>query len=400
VFGVAHQSSALQASLACGLVRFRIWVDQESFSNFLWAGVVMKDASRIVFPARSEFTSQLKSQVDQYLQGKGIDGVGGAELYLKTALGYGLVACCYFALMFYIQTLLGAVFATVGLALGYALIAFNVMHDAAHGSYSRRSWLNKVMAASMDFMGGSSILWRQKHNQMHHTYTNIAGRDDDIDIGVLMRLSPNQRRYPWHRFQHIYAPFLYSLLTLFIMFYSDFMQMITGKIGQVKLQNIGKKQKLYFVAAKCACLFYTLVLPSFLHPFLHVLAVFLGVHLIFGLVLSVVFQMAHTVEGVDFPAPNAQGEMPDEWSIHQLRTTSDFAPGSRFWAFAVGGLNFQVEHHLFHRISHVHYPEIRKILTKVCEDYQVPYHHHPSFWGALKAHFSFLKKMGQQHSPA
>lgn len=379
---------------------FDIWLDQEIVFKFLWAVVVMKEASRIVFPARGEFTSSLKAKVDQYFQENGIEGVGGRELYLKTVLGYGLVVFCYCALLFYIQSFLGAALCTLGLALGYAIIAFNVMHDAAHGSYSRSPWVNKVLAASMDFLGGSSILWRQKHNQMHHTYTNIAGKDDDIEIGLLMRLSPDQRRYPWHRFQHIYAPFLYSLLTLFIMFYSDFLQMITGKIGQVKLQKVGKKQKLYFVAAKCACLFYTLVLPSFFHPFLHVLTVFVAVHLMFGLMLSVVFQMAHTVEGVDFPSPNSQGEMPDEWTIHQLKTTSDFAPSSRFWSFAVGGLNFQVEHHLFHRVSHVHYFEIRKILKQMCEDHQVPYHYYPSFWGALKAHFRFLKRMGQANAAA
>jgi linoleoyl-CoA desaturase len=240
------------------------------------------------------------------------------------------------------------------------------------------------------------LLWRQKHNQLHHTYTNIDGKDDDIALGSLMRLSPNQAWKPWHRLQHWYAPFLYSLLSLYLAVYSDWQKFLSGRIGDTPLQQRSTYDWVYFIGTKLAYVGYALVVPMLLHPAWLVIVVFLGIHAVFGLTLSLVFQLAHTVEGPAFPLPEATtGRMSEDWATHQVHTTADFAPRSWLTTFYMGGLNFQVEHHLFHHVNHVHYPAISQIVRETCGEYSVPYHCFPSVREAVASHFKFLRRMGQ-----
>ena len=246
----------------------------------------------------------------------------------------------------------------------------------------------------MDFLGSSSMLWKQKHNNLHHTYTNVAGKDDDLDVGGMIRLSPEQERKSWHRFQHLYAPVLYGFLSLYLLFYSDFQKIITRKIGDAPLQGCGKKEVLFFVLTKSLYFTVMLIIPSFFHSFWAIAGLFLLGHLIFGATLSIVFQLAHTVVEAEFPAPAENGHMPYTWVEHQIKTTANFAPNNAFVTFYCGGLNYQVEHHLFHRISHVHYPKLSHIVKSTCEEFGHPYHVSPSFWHALKSHFTFLKRLG------
>lgn len=351
----------------------------------------------ITFPPRSEFFNTLKARVDAYFEEHHIRPTGNWKLYSKTLLGYGFIVGGYCALVWGVASLWTAILAGFILAQGYILVAFNVMHDGAHGSYSSRRWVNWIAGATMDVIGSSQMLWKQKHNQLHHTYANIDGKDDDIAIGALMRLSPNQRWYPWHRLQAIYAPILYSMLTMYLGFFSDFQKVITNRIGNTKLQPRANWEMPWFVLHKLAYFGYTLVLPSFFHPFWQVLLAFVGVHLIFGLILSLVFQLAHTVEGAQFPLPaEGSNRMPEEWAVHQLHTTADFAPKNRFATFYMGGLNFQIEHHLFHKISHVHYPAIAAIVRKTCDEFAVRYLCFPSVRAALAAHFRLLHQLGRR----
>lgn len=349
---------------------------------------------KLNFPKRIDFDNILRNRVNEYLKEHNIKETGTKVMQFKGLICFVLALIFYISLVFFTESILSAFILTFLLIQAQILLAFNVMHDAGHGSFSTKKWLNELGALSLEFMGASSALWKQKHNSLHHTYTNIDGKDDDLDIGSLMRLSPAQERKPWHRYQHIYAPFLYGFLSLFILFYTDFKKMISKKIGTTPLRPIKKYETLIFWGSKILYVSYALILPMFFHNPLVVIGYFLFAHFVFGLTLSIVFQLAHTVKETDFPEPNEHGELPYSWVEHQLHTTSDFAPRNWFVTFYCGGLNYQVEHHLFHKISHVHYPRISKIVQETCKEFNKPYNVSPSFWYALKSHFGFLKMMG------
>lgn len=353
-------------------------------------------SSRITFSARGPFFETLKSRVDAYFQQTGQRHTGNRLLHFKTVFSYALAGFSYAVLVWGAEQLWTALLAGFCLGQGLVLIAFNVMHDGAHGSYSRKRWVNWLMGSSMEVLGGSQSMWQQKHNVLHHTYTNVDGKDDDIALGSLMRLSPSTPWRPWHRLQHWYAVVLYSLLTLFWLLFSDWHKMIRGKIGDTPLPKRAWWEWPYFVVTKLLYVGYTLVLPAMYHPVSDVLLAFVGVHLLFGLTLSVVFQLAHTVEGAAFPLPGGDGKMADEWAVHQLKTTANFACDNRLVTFYMGGLNFQVEHHLFRKTSHVHYPALSRIVAEACREHGMPYQSFRSVWSAMRAHFRFLKQMGRQ----
>jgi len=351
--------------------------------------------NKINFPGRIEFDNILRNRVQAYLKDNNIKETGTKLLQFKGLFCFLASIAIYIPLVFYTENILVGLILTFLLIQTQILLAFNVMHDAGHGSFSSKKWLNELGAYSMEFLGASNALWKQKHNSLHHTYTNIDGKDDDLDIGSLMRLSPEQELKPWHRFQHYYAPFLYGFLSLYMLFYSDFKKMVTKKIGETPLRDYSKKDLSVFLLCKAAYITYALVLPMFFHNPLVVIGYFLFAHFIFGLTLSIVFQLAHTVKETSFPTANEKGQMPYSWAEHQLHTTSNFAPNNPLVTFYCGGLNYQVEHHLFHKISHAHYPKISKIIQETCKEYNKPYNVTPSFWSALKSHFGFLKMMGK-----
>ena len=140
-----------------------------------------------------------------------------------------------------------------------------------------------------------------------------------------------------------------------------------------------------------------LILPMFFHPILHVLIFFLVVHLVLGFTMTTVFQLAHIVEDNSFPRPDgATGEVDNEWAIHQVETTANFAPKNRWAAWYLGGLNFQIEHHLFPQICHIHYPAISGIVRETCREFEVAYVSYPTFSQAVKAHFRALKHLGSE----
>lgn len=350
-------------------------------------------AERIHFAPGRAFLTTLKTRVEAHFNATGQAQTGNFYLYAKAAFSLSLYLGGYITLLTGPHPLWMVIIAAFITVQGAVLLAFNVMHDGAHGSFSRSRHLNWIMGAAMDLLGSSNMLWRQKHNMLHHTYTNISGKDDDIDIGALMRFAPSQTWKPWHRLQHWYAPILYSLLTMYLMVYSDFQRIFSGKIGTTPMQKLAPWELFYFYVTRVAYVILTLVVPLFFFPAWQVFSVFVGCQLLFGLTISLIFQLAHTVEGTAFPVPQ-HGHLEDEWAVHQVRTTANFAPNNLFITFYAGGLNFQIEHHLFHKISHVHYPAISHIVRETCAEFNVPYLSFPSVGAAISAHFRFLKRMG------
>ncbi len=353
----------------------------------------------IRFPARVGFHARVKQRVYQYFADNRMPTTGDWRMFLKTGIILIWFLVSYMLYVFCATSLLMSLLTVVALAQGFILISLNMMHDGGHKSYSRQKTLNWVMGFTLDLMGGSHILWRQKHNILHHTYTNIHEFDSDLSTAGLFRFSPDQRWQAWHRWQHLYAWPVYSLLTLSWVTFGDFRKFFSGHIGPHPLHRQTGVEACLFFVTKIFYLCYMLVLPAFFHPVLHVLIAFVAMHVLFGFTLSLVFQLAHIVEGTAFPTPEARtGMMAHEWAVHEVETTANFAPTNALARWYLGGLNFQVEHHLFSHICHMHYPAISTIVRQTCDEFAIPYVCYPTVRSAIAGHYRFLKTLGSKSS--
>ena len=345
---------------------------------------------------KGDFHSTLKNRVNQYFADKHRPMTGNFSLLFKAALlcvGYVLI---YIHLLFFTPTVWIAIPECVLFGFLTAAIGFNVMHDGAHGSFSKHKVLNKMAGFSLNFLGASAIMWNMKHNIIHHTYTNIDGVDDDIEAQPWLRFATTQKKMKMHKFQHYYFWFLYTLLHLIWIFMTDYQKYFKRKIGPVAIRKMTIKEHISFWTAKVLYAFAFVALPIYLLGFKTWIIGFLIITMITGLVISIVFQLAHTVEHTEFPLPNVMtNKIENEWAIHQINTTANFATGNKVISWLVGGLNFQIEHHLFPRISHVHYPAISKIIKSTCAEYGITYIEYPKMTSAIYSHVMYLKRIGQ-----
>jgi linoleoyl-CoA desaturase len=275
-----------------------------------------------------------------------------------------------------------------------AAIGFNVMHDGSHGSFSTNKWLNKIAASSISLLGANRFMWKMKHVMIHHTFTNVDGVDDDIEVGGLMRMAPTQKKYGIHKFQHVYFWALYMLLYVFWIFFTDYKKYFTQKIGSVPLKKMELKDHIEFWVVKLYHAAVFVVLPIALLGWVKWLVGFMVMTMFAGFVLSIVFQLAHTVEHTDFPVVDDENRLPDEFAAHQIKTTANFATKNKLISWLVGGLNFQIEHHLFPNICHVHYDKIAKIVKQTTAEFNLPYISQKTWYGALREHTIMLKNLG------
>jgi linoleoyl-CoA desaturase len=274
------------------------------------------------------------------------------------------------------------------------LVGFGVMHDAGHGAFSDRRWVNRLFARGLDLIGGNQTLWRTKHGVLHHTYTNLEGLDDDLEGGAHLRMHPDQPRRGWHRFQALYAFPLYSLLALHWVL-SDFTEYFGGRIGARRVARPTLGDAVVFLAFKAFWVTLAFVVPLSRHPVEHVLPLFFFVILTVGFCLALVFQLAHVVDAVELPSADRLRCADEEWIVHQLRTTADFGTGSRLLTWYTGGLNHQVIHHLFPKIAHVRYPLVRDVVEGFCREKGLPYHRYPSLLAAVRGHLRRLHSLGR-----
>lgn len=352
-------------------------------------------ASRLGFSGDNRFQRELRRRVEADFRRRDCAQRDSARMYLKTAVILVTFVVGYVALVGFATRWWQALPLAVLLGVTMAGIGFNVMHDGGHQAYSEHRWINRLMAFTLDLVGGSSYIWQWKHARYHHTYVNIAHHDSDIDLGVLGRLSPDQPRRPWHRWQHFYLWPLYAVTAIRWHLYGDFRDMLTGRIGDRPFERPRGRDLALFVLGKL--LFFTLAfaLPLALHPVGTVLLFYTLVSAVAGFLLAIVFQLAHVVEEAEFPSPAQDGDrMSTPWAIHQLQTTVDFARDNRVLSWLIGGLNFQVEHHLFVRISHVHYRDVARVVEATCAEFGVPYHAHRTFGAGLASHYRWLRRLG------
>jgi linoleoyl-CoA desaturase len=362
------------------------------------------DIVRFASRGKHSFIEILTIKVKAYFTTHRISPYANAGMWLKTII----MLLLYFVPYLLIVTGMGATNRWVFMGLWFVMswgmsgIGTAVMHDANHGAYSPKRKVNQFISHILEVIGGYTVTWKIQHNMLHHIYTNIAGLDEDIDSMILLRLSPRQKRYRFHRYQYLYAWFLYMMLTLFWMTIKDYLQVIRYKQHDLLIkQKVSLKQALLQITVfKLGYYAYILALPILFsgQPWYWVLAGFLLMHFWAGLFLSCVFQPSHVMEESAFSLPvNIDGirYMEDSWAVHELANTTDFAPGNRFLSWFIGGLNYQIEHHLFTGVCHVHYKRIAPIVRATASEFGLPYHVQPTFLRALLAHARMLKILGK-----
>jgi linoleoyl-CoA desaturase len=351
------------------------------------------------------FYETVIANVDSYFLQNKISPYANNEMWVKTIC----MLLLYFVPYLFMVTGFGSIspWLFFGLwflmGLGMVGIGTSVMHDAQHGAYSPNEKVNKAIGFILEIIGGYAVTWRIQHNYLHHTYTNVAGLDEDIDGIKLLRFSPRQPRYWFHKYQHIYVWPFYMIMTLFWMTAKDYLQVVRYKQHDLLVkQHVSLGQAIFRITLfKIFYYSYIMVLPILFSgmPWYYVLFGFLLMHFTAGLFLACIFQPAHIMETSGFAAPvnvKDKAMMEDSWAIHEVANTTDFAPDNKFLNWFIGGLNYQIEHHLFTGICHVHYSKLAPIVKLTSQEFGIPYHVQPTFFKALRDHVRMMKKLGRE----
>lgn len=350
---------------------------------------------RLAFSGNNDFQRSLRVRVDAWFAETGRRKQDLVEFYFKAGSILAAFAVSYVLLVFFATNGWQAVPLAIVLALATVGIGFNIMHDGGHGAISKRRGINRLLAHSLDIVGGSSYLWRWKHGVLHHNYANITDHDMDVALGPLARFTPHQPHYAHQRWQHWYVWALYCLMSIKWQLVDDFRTLATGKIGRHRIPRPRGKDLFWLVSCKLAFFTLAFVVPLLLHSFWAVLGIYLLYSVVLSLALSVVFQLAHCVGEADFPVvADGTNAVENAWAVHQVQTTVNFCRDNRPMTWLLGGLNYQIEHHLFPEINHCNYPDIAGIVRDTCAEFGVNYKEHGSFAAAIASHFRWLRLMG------
>ncbi|WP_298488666.1 acyl-CoA desaturase [uncultured Maribacter sp.] len=348
----------------------------------------------------TDFFKTLNKRVNTYFKENKIKKTGNWKLHLKTAIMFAIFLAPYFAILTlglpnWANLILAAI-----MGVGMAGVGMNVMHDGNHGSYSNKKWVNKLMGGSIYILAGNVYNWQVQHNVLHHTYTNIQGHDEDLDAGRILRFSKHAEWRKYHKFQHYYSIFLYGLLTFNWAITTDFQQMYRytkRKLSYGEFPNpVANWSKL--VIFKLIYLTLWIVIPFIILDisWWKLLLGFFVMHYVAGVILSVVFQLAHVIDDAETPLPDDKGNIKNTWAIHQLLTTVNFGNKSKIINWFTGGLNHQVEHHIFPNISHIHYTKIGEIVKQTAKEFNLPYNEYKTTRKAIISHFKHLKELGKK----
>jgi len=344
-----------------------------------------------------DFMRELKARVRAHFDERGISDKADGRMVAKTVAMLAITFVPYFLILFGGFSPWAMLVLAIVMGVGVAGIGFSIAHDALHGAYSSDRRINGALGMTFDLMGANGYLWKITHNVIHHTYTNIQGIDEDLEVSPLLRLSPHSEHRPIHRFQHLYGLATYSMSTLFWVFVKDYKYLLQKDLGPYRDIRHPRGEVVRLITMKLIYYAYMIVVPLLVLDLAwwQFAIGFLAMHLTAGLILGVVFQLAHVVEGPDHVASAAGDEIEDSWLVHEMKTTSDFGRDNRLLCWYVGGLNFQVEHHLFPRVCSIHYPAISPIVEEVARKYGIPYHSNPTFRDAVASHVRMLKEYGR-----
>lgn len=344
------------------------------------------------------FFKTLNKRVNAYFKESGLKRTGNWKLYTKAIIMFSVFLVPLVLILTVAMPQWALLLLTVVIGIGMAGVGMNVMHDSNHESFSNKKWVNKIMGSSIYILAGNVYNWKVQHNVLHHTFTNIPGFDEDIDAGRIIRFNKNAKWLKIHQFQKYYSFFLYGLLTINWAITTDFKQMhkyLKRKLSYGKFPNPATEWTTLIITKLVYYLLW-IVLPLLVLDIAwwKVLIGFFVMHYTAGIILSVVFQLAHIVPMAEMPLPDKDGNLEHTWAVHQLYTTTNFAPNNKFISWYTGGLNHQVEHHIFPQISHIHYGKIAKIVKETAMEYNLPYNEYKTFTKAIAEHFNQLKALG------
>jgi linoleoyl-CoA desaturase len=346
---------------------------------------------------RSAFHPTVKARVEAYFKEKGISRHANGALITKAVVLISLYVLPFVVLLALQPGYGVSLLLWLLMGLGLAGIGMSVMHDANHGAFSASERVNYWLGHTLNLCGGSAHNWKLQHNILHHTYTNITHVDEDIADRAVLKFSPHTTQRWFHRFQWAYATFFYGLLTLYWVVAKDLVQFAQfTREGVDPSKGAQRRNALLRIIALKAVYFAAIIaVPIALGiVWWQVLTGFLLMHFVAGLILTLVFQLAHSVEGTEHPLPDTNGTIANDWAIHQMETTMNFCRESKLISWYVGGLNFQIEHHLFPRVAHVHYPHIAPIVKRTAEEFGITYRENRTLVDALRSHFSLLRRIG------
>jgi linoleoyl-CoA desaturase len=336
----------------------------------------------------------IRDRVNTYFKQNNISKRGNGKMWLKTLILFGSYFGLYFAILLIPMPLYAMWLLTVVMGLSLAGIGMSIMHDANHGAYSSRTSVNNLLGYSINLIGGNKFNWVIQHNVKHHTYTNIYGADEDLDNGNVLRLSPYSDWLWFHRFQHFYCWFLYLLGTLSWVTIKDFRQFRTLNEEMSDNKKDYRNQMMVLISSKILYYLYMVLIPWLVLDIsiIYLIIGFLTLHFVAGFVLTVTFQLAHIAEHNHHDSAHLKQEFPDSWIEHQIKTTANFSRKSVLLNWYLGGLNFQIEHHLFPQICHVHYLKISEIVKKAVQEHGLFYYEHPNLVRAIQSHYRTLRK--------
>ncbi|MDX2359542.1 MAG: acyl-CoA desaturase [Crocinitomicaceae bacterium] len=351
---------------------------------------------------KDEFYKVVRKRVNQYFKENNISRFANANMVMKTIFMLSLYLVPFVLLLTFFDSAWMIMLMWVLMGFGMAGLGLSVMHDANHSAYSKNKYVNVALGKIIWLIGGSDVNWRIQHNVLHHTYTNVTDIDEDIQIDPLMRFSPAQKMRKAHRFQHLYAWFLYGMMTLMWSTTKDYSQWKRYKDKDlIKTQGLSSTKFLWtLISTKTIYLAVLLTLPLLFSslPWWGTILGFVLMHFFAGLTLAAIFQPAHVIPTSTFETPNKDGLVEIGWAENQMMNTANFAPKARMFSWYVGGLNYQIEHHLFPNICHVHYRKISDIVRDTAFEYKLPYYSYKTFFDALSGHAKLLYRLGNEEN--
>lgn len=347
----------------------------------------------------TEFSRVLKKRVNEYFERAGLSKHHTPAMVWKSVVMLGLYIVPFVLILScgfqgWINMLMYLV-----MGFGLAGIGMSVMHDANHFGYSSNPKVNRWMGNTIFLLGADAYNWKIKHNKLHHIYTNIYGSDEDINSRAILRFAYAAPLRPWHRYQHLYAWALYALMSLSMILRDAHKRREYRDRGVTNISPQAFRRSMVWLHVSKVLYFGAIFgLPLWLTamPWWQVLLGFLLMHLTAGLIMSLIFQMAHVVEGPVQTNSDDLRRVDHSLIRHQLMSTADFSRRNRLITWYSGGLNFQVEHHLFPRVCHIHYPALAPIVEATTREFNLPYHVHERFGDAFRSHFRTLKRLGRE----
>lgn len=275
-------------------------------------------------------------------------------------------------------------------------LAFNVSHDATHGTISNNKWMNKlIFYLSFNLQGTNAYLWSVRHKASHHVFPNVDGCDADIDDNPVIRLSPTKKHFWYHRYQAFYSFFVYCIYTIHWIFFKDWLYFSKSQIANLKNIKHTFGEFIDVLFWKCVYLSMMLFLPHFVlhYSWTWVLTSFLISNVAVSLIFIFTLIISHLTLETDFPVPDKNEKLPYTYSQHQLATSLDYYPTNKMVNFFLGGFNSHAAHHLFPHLPHTLYTDITPIIQRLVKKYNYRYNE-STLPKAIASHFKYLQKMG------